>query len=254
MSITSALDAAKSNAIAALSAQKKSISATVAAAQAKVTPFATIVTDLAAQMEAKSSPAATATSGINVEKTATMSSTAARASTTPAQNNSFFYGYNGKAYSLAPPTGASFLASNGQTYTRQQIKDFYARNPNPGDDIAHMAKLGLKLPDLYKARFLAGQSDTNGTGIYTDPKERVPYDDYLRSAMAQSGGVSSSMSFDQWRNTKDPSYLASLQTGPTDNIGWLNGPVGGVVVGGAGASSSTSTLALASLSATGSTA
>ena len=145
-------------------------------------------------------------------------------------NNSFFYGYNGKAYSLAPPTGDSFLASNGQTYTRQQIKDFYSRNPEYGADMTMMAKLGLKPPDLYKARFLAGQTDTNGTGIYTDPKEITKYDDYLRSAMGQAGGVSTAMAFDQWRNVQDASYLASLQTGPIENISWANGPRGGVEV------------------------
>jgi hypothetical protein len=61
--------------------------------------------------------------------------------------------------------------------------------------------------------------------------------------MAQIGSGIGVLSFDQWRNAKDPSYLASLQTGPIENIGWLNGPVGGVVVGGAIANSGTSSLA-----------
>ncbi len=183
--------------------------------------FAAVVNKVIAQEESK-----------NIQPTVASSETAGTKATPAKNNNAFFYGYNGKAYSLAPPTGDSFLASNGQTYTKQQVKDFFARNPNPGDDIAEMAKLGLKFPDLYKARAMVGQG--NGTGIYTDPKEMAPYHDYLRSAMAQAGGASSCMGFDQWRNNQTSEYLASLQTGPIDNIGWINGPAGGVAVGGSG--------------------
>jgi hypothetical protein len=235
MSIASALDSAKSNAIAALSSQKKTLSTFTSEVQGKLTPFATVVQDLLDQVTPKSLPASAIAAPVTSAKQggSVTGSAIAGANPTASQNNSFFYGYNGQSYSLAPPTGDSFLASNGQTYTKQQIKDFYARNQNPGDDVAEMAKLGLKAPDLYKARFRAGQTDTNGSGIYSDPKEMVPYDDYLRGAMAQLGGVSGAMSFDQWRNTKDPSYLASLQTGPNDNVGWINGPAGGVAVGGA---------------------
>jgi hypothetical protein len=171
--------------------------------------------------------------------------TDAKASSPPASTNSVFFGYNGKAYTLAPPAGDSFLGSNGQTYTRQEIKNFYAKNPNFGDDIAMMARLGLKSPDLYKARYLAGQTDTNGTGIYADPKELEPYSKYLHSSTATDEGASKAMAFDEWRNSQDPIYLAALQTGPNDNIAWINGPVGGVAVGGAGAVKSTSTLELA---------
>lgn len=243
MSVSPSTSTAKVAAVSILETYQKSLTAAVDAAKANGTSFAALVSELAAQMAQKSAPgttsaptggsAAAAGSAANSTAASALSSTAAGAS--PAQNNSFFYGYNGQAYSLAPPTGDSFLASNGQTYTKQQIKDFYARNPNPGDDIAEMAKLGLKFPDLYKARALAGKGD--GTGIYTDPKEMTSYHNYLRSAMPQAGGVGAAMSFDQWRNTKDPSYLASLQTGPIDNIGWINGPVGGVAVGGTSATS-----------------
>lgn len=174
-------------------------------------------------------------------------STATAANPPSSSANAYFFGYNGKAYPLAPPTGDSFEGSNGQTYTRQEIKDFYAKNPNFGDDIAMMAKLGLKYPDLYKARYLAGQSDTNGTGIFADPKELTQYSNYMSRATATEAGASAAMSFDQWRSVQDPTYLASLQVGPNDNIAWVNGPAGGVAVGGAGSGGSTSTLALAAL-------
>ena len=224
MSISPSLVAERSSTLAAHRPRK------VTAFESQATPFATVVSKMVAQ----SNPVSTSTSPppssvVDNAKPMAVGSGAAGVASNPAKNNAYFYGYNGQAYSLEPPTGDSFLASNGQTYTKQQIKDFYAKNPHYGDDIAQMAKLGLKSPDLYKARALAGQG--NGTGIYTDPKEMAPYDDYLRSAMAQLGSPNGAMAFDQWRNTQDPSYLASLQTGAIDNIGWLNGPVGGVVVG-----------------------
>ena len=253
MSLLSASSAANSAATTALEAYQKSLSATVEAARANGTSFAAVVSELAAQMAQKSTstmastPDASSTAVANPP--ASMAKSTASAVANPIQNNAFFYGYNGKAYSLAPPTGDSFLGSNGQTYTRQQINNFYAKHPKPGDDIAEMARLGLKFPDLYKARALAGQG--NGTGIYTDPKEMTQYHDYLQSAMPQTGGVGAALSFDQWRNMQEPSYLASLQTGPIDNVGWINGPVGGVAVGGANAASRTSTFALAGLTTNG---
>lgn len=254
MSINSALDAAKSNAISALSAQQKSLSATLAETQAKVTSFAAQLNSLLAQVAPTPSPVATVATSSGVEKGATISSAVAGANPTAIENNSFFYGYNGQAYSLAPPTGDSFLASNGQTYTKQQILDWYAA-PNAsgmtnqqtfGADLTMMAQLGMKPPDLYKARFLAGENDTNGTGIYTDTKEYAQFAIYER---ANPRGLA----FDGWRAIQEPKYLASLQTGPNENVGWLNGPVGGVPVGGAGAGPVASTLALAALSANAST-
>lgn len=244
MSISPSLVAERSSTLAAHRHRKMSSSASQA------TPFAAEVSKMVAQSNPVStSPIPIPPSVADKAKPMALSSGTAGVASSPAQNNAYFYGYDGQRYSLAPPTEDSFLASNGQTYTKQQIKDFYAKNPNYGDDIAQMAKLGLKPPDLYKARALAGQG--NGTGIYTDPKEMIPYDDYLRSSMAsQLGSPSGAMSFDQWRNVQDPSYLASLQTGPIDNIGWLNGPVGGAVVGYAGATLRASTLALAALTTT----
>lgn len=254
MSINSALDAAKSNAIAAISAQQKSLSAALVDAQAKVTSFATQLNNLLAQTASTPLTTATVATSSGVEKNVAMSSTVAGASPTLIENNSFFYGYNGQAYSLAPPTGDSFLASNGQTYTKQQILDWYAA-PNAsgmtnqqtfGADLTMMAQLGMKPPDLYKARYLAGQHDTNGTGIYTDTKEFDQFEIYKRANLH-------GMDFHEWRAIQEPKYLASLQAGPNENIGWLNGPVGGVPVGGGNANSTTSTLALAALSASAST-
>ncbi|MES2949233.1 MAG: hypothetical protein V4858_11905 [Pseudomonadota bacterium] len=211
MSISPSLAAAKSSTPAAQNQKKMS------SHQHQATAFSAIVSKMAAQAS-PTSPQVSVTPSKVVEKVepTVLNSASAGVSSSSGQNNAYFYGNNGQAYSLAPPTGDSFLASNGQTYTKQQVKDFYAKNPNFGADLAQMAKLGLKTPDLYKARALAGQG--NGTGIYTDPKEMAPYHDYLRSAMSQSGSPHGAMAFDQWRNVQTPSYLASLQTGSTDNV------------------------------------
>ncbi len=221
--------------------------------QGKVTPFATVVSDIMTQAEQQPAPDTKVQSNSNDPLArATVTPSATTATSPQVQSNSVFFGYNGKAYSLSPPEGDSFLGSNGQTYTKQQVKDFYKSHPGFGEDIAAMAKLGLKPPDLYKARALAGQGE--GTGIYTDPKEMTAFSDYYRSAVEKNGSASGVMAFNQWRDQQSTSYLAALQTGVNDNIGWLNGPAGGIPVGGPDATLGSSTLALAARSSNTSTA
>ena len=147
-----------------------------------------------------------------------------------------FYGYNGKSYSTAAlaPDATSFQASNGKTYTRQQINDWYNQiDPTTGQsnrnsygaDMRMQAELGLQAPDLYKARYLGGTSDQS-TGIYTSASEMEPYGAYLNANRKNPNALS----FFDWRKQQDPAYLASLARGATGNAGWTNGPAGGVPI------------------------
>ena len=124
-----------------------------------------------------------------------------------------FYGNNGQLYANQLGQGqTSFTASNGQTLDQKQIQDWYAKNgQTPGADQAMMTQLGLKAPDLYKARQLAGQGA--GTGIWTDPKEMDVYGQYLKGQQTSQGLKPGAMAFDQWRSAQDPTYLSGLQTG-----------------------------------------
>lgn len=150
-----------------------------------------------------------------------------------------FYGYNGNSYSTSAldPSASSFQASNGQTYTKQQINDWYnaidpaTGMPNRasyGADMNMMAQLGLQAPDLYKARYLGGTSDTS-TGIYTPAAEMAPYGDYLKGAQ-KTVGVNNALSFYDWRAKQTPEYLAALAKGTTGNLGYINGPDGGTAI------------------------
>ncbi len=136
-----------------------------------------------------------------------------------------FYGDNGQGYSRTPTAG-SFVGSNGITYTEAQVKAWYAA-PHPngltclnnkpctngqiyGADIEYVSSHGMKSPDLYKFRYLAGQSDFQNGGIYTDPKEYDAYAPYLRAEVS-AGRMSTAMSFQEWRAKQSGAYLASLQ-------------------------------------------
>ena len=151
----------------------------------------------------------------------------------PGNLGSTFFGYNGKAYSTSVPTGDSFVGSNGQTYTKQQIQDWYNQiNPKTGKankesfgaDIEMMANLGLKAPDVYKARYYAGLGD--GSGIYTDPAEMSAYHNYADAHGYALGRMPDT--FDVWRSKQNANYLSSLQKDFDDgNIGYSGGPQGG---------------------------
>lgn len=151
----------------------------------------------------------------------------------PGNLGSTFFGYNGKAYSTSVPTGDSFVGSNGQTYTKQQIQDWYNQiNPKTGKankesfgaDIEMMAQLGLKAPDVYKARYYAGLGD--GNGIYTDPAEMNAYHNYADAHGYALGNMPDA--FDVWRSKQNANYLSSLQKDFDDgNIGYSGGPQGG---------------------------
>jgi len=144
-----------------------------------------------------------------------------------------FYGGNGVLYSNSLPNGAtSFVASNGQTLTQDQVNQWYAQNGNrAGADIAMMDQMGLKGGDLYKARQLAGRGGTEGM-IYTDPAEYSGYQQYRGQVGMNSGpGI---MSFDEWRLKQDPSYLAGLQKNGASANGAVPTGGGGGTGGGAG--------------------
>ena len=141
-------------------------------------------------------------------------------------NSGVFFGYNGIAYSRSLPDTDSFLASNGKTYSKEEVLTFYSQNPTLEVEMKKMAELGLKPPDIYKARALAGRGD--GVGIYNDPKEALAYSAYRFSKPAKE---QSNTSFTQWRDQQSQAYLANLQLQATENIGWLGGPEGGVAVG-----------------------
>ena len=141
-------------------------------------------------------------------------------------NSNVFFGYNGVAYTRDLPDTDSFLASNGKTYSKDEVVTFYSQNPSLDVELKKMAELGLKPPDIYKARALAGRGD--GVGIYSDPKEALAYSAYFFS---KPKSEQSNTSFTQWRDQQSQEYLANLQLQATENIGWLGGPEGGVEVG-----------------------
>lgn len=125
-------------------------------------------------------------------------------------------GGSGGSGGSSSPT--SFVGSNGQTYTQQQVNDWYAQKNATsgrsnrdtfGADIDMINSLGLIAPDLYKGRQLAGMGD--GTGIYTDPKEYAAYAETRKGSPVSRPGVT--QSFDTWRAEQDPNSLAALQKG-----------------------------------------